>query len=191
MVPCHSNPALYIRLQYMYLTPNKYESFRITLTWSNAPSVSYCETFLSSSETSSTIQDSFTKPWLTRIQCSREELLARGSAMRTHHLSVTLSIEFADADTAQKAHYCPIPITNLIISASLLSSTHVINCATDFSPLHVHIDYRLPHVAVLSKKNLVKLCSIWEHTCRIDFNFVGVLDHEKNFYMRTHNMKIL
>ena len=35
------------------------------------------------------------------------ELLACGSAMRMYHLSVTLSVEFADADTALKAHYRP------------------------------------------------------------------------------------
>ena len=37
----------------------------------------------------------------------REELLARGSAMCMRHLSVILSVEFADADTAQKEHYRP------------------------------------------------------------------------------------
>ena len=37
----------------------------------------------------------------------REELLACGSAMRMRHLSVTLSVEFADTDIAQKAHYWP------------------------------------------------------------------------------------
>ena len=37
----------------------------------------------------------------------REELLACGSAMRMHHLSATLSVQFADADTAQKAQYQP------------------------------------------------------------------------------------
>ena len=37
----------------------------------------------------------------------REELLAHGSAMHMRHLSVTLSVEFADANTAQKAHYQP------------------------------------------------------------------------------------
>ena len=37
----------------------------------------------------------------------REELLARGSAMRMCHLLVTLSVQFANADTAQKAHYRP------------------------------------------------------------------------------------
>ena len=30
----------------------------------------------------------------------REELLAHGPAMRMRHLSVTLSVEFADSDTA-------------------------------------------------------------------------------------------
>ena len=119
----------------------------------------------------------------------REELLACGSAMCTCHSLVTLSIEFADADTAQKVHYCPILITDLIIGASLLSSTHVIDCATDFSPLHVHIDYWLPHVAVLGRR--ISQTLFWEHTCRIDFNFVGVLDPEKNFYTRRHTMKIL
>ena len=37
----------------------------------------------------------------------REELLACGSAMRMCHLSVTLSVQFADADTDQKAQYRP------------------------------------------------------------------------------------
>ena len=32
----------------------------------------------------------------------REELLARGSAMRMRHLLVTLSVEFAHADIAQR-----------------------------------------------------------------------------------------
>ena len=37
----------------------------------------------------------------------REESLACESAMCMCHLSVTLSIEFANSDTAQKAHYQP------------------------------------------------------------------------------------
>ena len=37
----------------------------------------------------------------------REELLAHGSAMHMRHLLVTLSVEFADGDTFQKAHYRP------------------------------------------------------------------------------------
>ena len=37
----------------------------------------------------------------------REELLAHGSAMRMCYLSITLSVEFADADTAQKVRYQP------------------------------------------------------------------------------------
>ena len=37
----------------------------------------------------------------------REELLARGSGMSMRHLSVMLSVEFADANNAQKAHYWP------------------------------------------------------------------------------------
>ena len=104
----------------------------------------------------------------------REELLARGSAMCARHSLVTLSTEFADADTAQKAHYCPILITDLIIGASLLSSTHVISCATDFSPLYVHTDYWLPQSWVEEFSQTL----FWEH--RIDFNFVGVLDSPKN-----------
>ena len=35
----------------------------------------------------------------------REELLTRGSAMHMHHLLVMLSVEFADAVTAQMAYY--------------------------------------------------------------------------------------
>ena len=35
----------------------------------------------------------------------REELLACGSSMHMCHLSVTLSVEFADGGTIQKAHY--------------------------------------------------------------------------------------
>ena len=37
----------------------------------------------------------------------REELLARGSAMPACHLSVMLSVGFADADIAQEVHYRP------------------------------------------------------------------------------------
>ena len=43
--------------------------------------------------------------YLHGYSIQREELLACGSAMDMRHLSVTLSVEFADADTIQKAHY--------------------------------------------------------------------------------------
>ena len=42
----------------------------------------------------------------------REELLTRGSAMCMHHLSVTLLVEFANGDTAQKRIIGPIPLTD-------------------------------------------------------------------------------
>ena len=67
--------------------------------------MSYCETFLSGSEESSTIQESYTKPRLARIHHSKRKIVARGSAVRMHYLSVALLVEFADADTAQKADY--------------------------------------------------------------------------------------
>ena len=38
---------------------------------------------------------------------TEKNCLACDSVMRMRHLSVTLSVEFADADTAQKAHYQP------------------------------------------------------------------------------------
>ena len=41
------------------------------------------------------------------MTCTHTTVLACGSAMRMRHLSVTLSVEFADADTAQKAYYRP------------------------------------------------------------------------------------
>ena len=113
-VACHSNPDLstlhrtkvlsYTRNWLLVIKLYKYESLRIMLTWSNAPSVSYCGIFLSSSEASSTIQDSFTKPRIARVQHSK---IAHGPAMRMRHLSVTLSVEFANANTAQKPHYRP------------------------------------------------------------------------------------
>ena len=41
------------------------------------------------------------------IRMGLGEKTASRSAMRMRHLSVTLSVEFADTDTAQKAHYRP------------------------------------------------------------------------------------
>ena len=37
----------------------------------------------------------------------REELLARGSGMCLHHLSVMLSVEFTNPDTTEGTHYQP------------------------------------------------------------------------------------
>ena len=37
----------------------------------------------------------------------KRKLLACGSAMRMHYLSVALLVEFANTDTAQKVHYQP------------------------------------------------------------------------------------
>ena len=66
--------------------------------------VSYCETFLSSSEASSPNQDGFTKPRLARIQRSKRRI---ASTWFCNVHAPLLSVEFADADTAQKAHYRP------------------------------------------------------------------------------------
>ena len=51
-----------------------YERRHITLTWSNASSVSYCGPFLFGSEVGSTIQHSFTKLWLAWVQRSKRRV---------------------------------------------------------------------------------------------------------------------
>ena len=68
----------------------------ITLTWSNPPSVSYYGIFPVMRQICSTIQDSFTKLQLAYIQRSKIRIL-----------SVVLSVEFANANTAQKVQYRP------------------------------------------------------------------------------------
>ena len=71
----------------------KYESLCITLTWSNPPSVSYYGIF----------------PVVRQIAPSKTALqicdLHAYSVPRI--LLVVLSVEFANADTAQKVHYWP------------------------------------------------------------------------------------
>ena len=62
-------------------------------------------------------------------------MLACGSAMRMRHLSVTLSVEFADADTAQKGIISPIPITDPIIGASLVV---LADCGFTIADVAVH-----------------------------------------------------
>ena len=43
--------------------------------------------------------------WSCDLHVYRVELLACGSAIRMCHLSVALSVEFADDDTAKKVYY--------------------------------------------------------------------------------------
>ena len=92
-----------------------YESFRITLTWSNTPSVSYCETFLSGSEVSSTIQDSFTKLRLAHIQRSKGR---SGSAMRMRIYRLCYRQNLPMPILPRKCIIGPILITDLIIATS-------------------------------------------------------------------------
>ena len=84
-----------------------YERRHITLTWSIASSVSYCGTLPSSLVVRSVAPSctALQSCYLRGYSIQREELLACGSAMDMRHLLVTLSVEFADADTIQKAHY--------------------------------------------------------------------------------------
>ena len=82
------------------------------------------ESFLSAIEASSTIQESLRSCDFYTYNVQREELLACGSAMYLRHLSVALLIEFADADTAQKAHYQLM--TNSIVGGSLILCTPMI-----------------------------------------------------------------
>ena len=97
----------------------KYESLRIMLTWNNAPSVSYCGPFLSSSEAGSTDHPRQLYQAATWHPHSvRRELLACGSALNMYHLSIALSVEFANADIPRKCIIGSMLITNLIIGAS-------------------------------------------------------------------------
>ena len=82
------------------------------------------ESFLSAIEASSTVQESLRSCDLHTYNVQREELLACSSAMNLRHLSIALLIEFADADTAQKAHYQLM--TNSIVGASLILCTLMI-----------------------------------------------------------------
>ena len=52
----------------------KYASLHIMLTWSKAPSVTYCRTLLSDSEAGSTIQSSFVKLRLAHVQRSKRKI---------------------------------------------------------------------------------------------------------------------
>ena len=101
----------------------KYESLCIALTWSNAPSVSYCGTFLSGSEASSTIQDSFTTLQLACVQRSKRRIAS------TWFCNALVSFIGRVIGRICQCWYCPrkciispIPITNPIIGASLAQS---------------------------------------------------------------------
>ena len=77
----------------------KYESLHITVTLSLR--VTMESSFLVARQVDNPRQH------YKAMTCTHTTVLACGSAMRMHHLLVTLSVEIADANIAQKAYYRP------------------------------------------------------------------------------------